>query len=132
MTQAITPFIRRMLLADALASGATAILLLAGAGPLAPLLAISAGFMFRAGLVLAVFVAFLVVLSCRTTAPRLVLLDVVLVNLLWVVASIAVLAAGIVAPNTLGTLFILAQALAVAVLAALQWMALRRPAPVAA
>jgi len=124
--QPITPLMRKALLADALLSGATAILLLVGARPLESLLAIPAGFLFRAGLVLAAFVAFVLVLSRCKAAPRILLLDVVLINALWVLASVAVLAAGVLTPNTLGTLFVLVQAFAVAVFATVQTLALRR------
>jgi hypothetical protein len=50
----------------------------------------------------------------------------------WTVASFGILASGMVAPNLLGTLFVAGQALAVAALGALQYMALRRSPAVTA
>lgn len=125
MAQPVTPYLRKVLMADALVSGAAAVLMVAGAGLLAPLLALPAALLFWAGIALVPFVALLVVVARRQHAPRLVLLDIVLVNALWVVASFVILAAGLVEPNMLGTLFVVAQAGAVALLGALQFAGLR-------
>jgi len=125
MTLAISAFLRKALLADAFVSGAAAILMTAGAGLLGPLLDLPAALLFWAGLALIPFVAMLLVLARREAASRLLLLDIVLVNALWVVASFTIIGLGLVAPNTLGMLFIIAQALAVALFAALQLSALR-------
>jgi hypothetical protein len=48
-------------------------------------------------------------------------------NALWTAASFALLASGAVAPNALGVAFVVGQALAVAGLGGLQYLALRRP-----
>ncbi|WP_163269920.1 hypothetical protein [Chelativorans alearense] len=131
MTLAISPFLRKAFLADAFVSGAAAILMIAGAGLLGPFLDLPAALLFWAGLALIPFVGLLFVLARREAAPRLLMLDIVLVNALWVVASFSIMAIGLVTPNTLGVLFITAQALAVALFAALQFTALRS-APVTA
>jgi hypothetical protein len=47
-------------------------------------------------------------------------------NVLWVIGSVALMVGGWIAPNRLGYAFIGAQAVAVAVLAALELAALRR------
>lgn len=131
MTLAISPILRKSLLADAFVSGAAAILMIAGAGVLGPFLNLPSALLFWSGLALVPFVGLLFVLARREVAPRLLILDIVLVNLLWVVASFAIMMAGVVAPNTLGVLFITAQALAVALFAALQFAGMRT-APVTA
>jgi len=51
---------------------------------------------------------------------------VILINALWVAASIVLLLSGWVAPNALGTVFVIVQALAVAVFADLQYLGVRR------
>jgi hypothetical protein len=45
---------------------------------------------------------------------------------LWVVGSVALLISGLVAPTMLGTAFVIAQALIVAILAELQLLGLKR------
>ncbi|TKT81255.1 hypothetical protein [Aquamicrobium sp. LC103] len=125
MTVAITPFLKKTLLLDAAVSGAAAVLMAAGAGLLGPLLDLPVSLLFWAGIALFPFVGLLVVMARRETAPRLVLLDIVLINVLWVAASFAIMIAGIVSPNVLGVVFISAQALTVALFAALQFSGLR-------
>jgi len=125
MTHPVSPYMRKMLFADAFVSGAAAILMVAGAGPLGSFLELPPALLFWAGVVLFPFVALLIALATRESAPRLFLLDIVLINGLWALASIVILLAGLVTPNVLGTLFVVAQALAVALLGALQFTGLR-------
>lgn len=131
MSIAITPFLRKVLYLDAATSGAAGVLCIFGASFLAPLTGLPEGLLFWAGLVLVPFVAMLLALARRSAAPRLVLIDVAAINALWVAASLGLLASGLVEPNIIGILFVLAQALAVALFAALQFIALRA-APAAA
>ncbi len=51
---------------------------------------------------------------------------VIVANALWVVASIALLVSGEVAPTMLGYVFVIGQAVAVLGFAELQWVGLRR------
>jgi hypothetical protein len=132
-----TPFLRFALLGDAAASGATGLLLAAGAGSLAGLLDLPEALLRIAGLVLLPYAAFVAWLGTRKGGvPRNAVRAVVAINLLWALDSVLLLAAGPVAPNGLGIAFVLAQALAVMGFAALQWTALRgataAPAPAAA
>jgi hypothetical protein len=131
MSIAITPFLRRVLYLDAATSGAAAVLCIAGASLLAPFTGLPTGLLFWAGIVLVPFVAMLLVLARRTAAPKLMLVDVAAINALWVAASFGLLASGLVEPNIFGVLFVVAQALAVALFAALQFAGLRS-APMAA
>lgn len=128
MSQPITPYLRKVLLLDAAVSGAAGVLMIGGAGVLSGLLALPSTLLFWSGLVLVPFVAVLVAVARRSSAPRIVLIDIVGVNVLWVIASFAIMAIGIVQPNLLGVLFITAQALAVALFAALQAAGLRAAA----
>ncbi|WP_274424829.1 hypothetical protein [Chelativorans sp. YIM 93263] len=125
MTLAISAFLRKTLLVDAFVSGAAAALMITGAGLLGPFLNLPTALLFWSGLALVPFVALLFMLARREAAPRLLLVDIVLVNALWVVASFAIMAVGLVTPNILGVLFIGAQALAVALFAILQFAGLR-------
>jgi hypothetical protein len=112
-------------------SGAAALLLLGGASLLAPLTGLPSGLLFWSGVVLVPFVAALIVVARREAAPRLVLVDIVALNALWVAASFGLLASGLVQPSALGIAFVAAQALAVALFAVLQAIGMRR-APAAA
>lgn len=122
----ISPFLRSVLLVDAAASGAMALLLAAGAGFLGPFLGLPVSLLFWAGVVLIPWTALLLMLARRTKTSRLLFYDVVVINALWVAASLGILVGGLVEPNLLGTAFIIAQALAVAGLAVLQLAGLRR------
>lgn len=126
MRVTISPFLRLVLLLDAAASGAMALLLIAGASLLAPLLAMPQALLVWAGVLLVPWTILLVVLSRKPALPRLVLYDVVAVNALWVAASFGILVAGLVSPNLLGAAFIIVQAVAVAGFAVLQLVGLRR------
>ncbi len=121
--------LRFALLADAVASGATALLMIAGAGLLAPLLNLPQGHLLMAGLVLVPFVAFLAFTATRSVISRPAAHAIVELNLGWTIASFALLLSGWIAPNALGIAFIAGQALAVLALGTLQYVALRQTAP---
>lgn len=124
-------FQQRLLRVDALATGATALLLLAGADMLAPLLGLPAGLQRMAGLLCVPFVAWFALLSRRGSVPRGSMAAVVAVNFAWVAASLWVAFGGTWQPTGAGIAFVLAQALAVLAFAELGWMGLRaarRPA----
>ena len=57
---------------------------------------------------------------------------VVVINIIWAGGSLLTLAAGVLSPTALGLSFVIAQAIAVGVLAELQIVSLRRSAPVGA
>jgi len=125
MTSRPNTFLRYALLADALASGATGLLMAAGAGPLSRLLALPEPLLRWAGIVLLPF-ALIVGLAARAAEPsRSATLAIVVVNALWVLDSFALLAMGWVTPNGLGVAFVAAQAIAVGALAGAQVLGLR-------
>lgn len=126
MSITVTPFLRNVLHADALISGAAGLLMMLGAPLLSTLLDLPAELLFWAGVVLVPFVAMLVVIARSTLVSRLVMIDIIAINVLWVVASFGLLVSGVVAPNALGIAFVVAQSLAVAVFAELQVIAIRR------
>jgi len=129
MTINNTPFLRNVLLADAAVGGAAALLTIAGAGLLAPWLGLPRPLIFWAGVALLPIVVLLVSMARRPTVPRGWLREIVLINALWVIASVGILVFGLVTPNLLGVAFIVAQALAVGFFAALQFSALRQARP---
>ena len=131
MSFTLNPFLRQVLFVDAAVSGAAGVLMAAGAPFLSPLLGLPENLLFWAGLALFTFVALLIAVARRGKASRLILIDIVAINALWVAASFGLLISGAVQPTMLGYAFVIAQALAVALLAELQLIGLRRVAATA-
>jgi hypothetical protein len=121
-------FLRYALLADAIASGATGLLLIAGAGLLAGLLGLPTGLMREAGLLLIPYVAFVAYVGTRETISRPAVQAIIVLNLLWVAGSIALIGSSFVAPTAFGYAFVIFQAVVVGVFAELQLIGLRRAA----
>jgi hypothetical protein len=119
-------FLRRAILADAIFSGASAVLLTFGAGALALLLNLPEALLRETGLFLIAYAALVGWLGTRQSMPKPLVMIVIAGNAAWTLASIALLFSGAVTPNLLGEVFIAAQAIAVGVLAELQYIGLRR------
>ena len=122
-----TPLLRRALVLDGAASGGMAALLVLGASPLSEAFGLPEGFLRGVGLLLVPWVALLVWAVTRPQLARGVGVGIVVSNLAWVGASAWILLGGVVSPTTLGTSFVVMQAVAVAIFADLQWMGLRPP-----
>ncbi len=109
---------------DAAVCLAGAIGLLAAAGALASATGLPEGLLRGAGLVLLPWVAFLAWCASRARPPRRAVLAVVVLNLLWAVDSVLLLATGWVAPNGWFAALVLVQAAMGAGIAVLQALAL--------
>lgn len=120
-----TPMLRNALLLDGLLSGVTGLLLVLAAGWLGVFLELPRLLLLVAGSALLPFAALLVWLSNRAEISRQAIWAVIAVNALWVIDSLLVLVIGWVSPNLFGYAFVIAQALAVALLAELQWFGLK-------
>lgn len=121
-------FLRRALLADAVVSGAMALLLTFGAGVLTSLLNLPGALLLESGLFLIAYAAFVGLLGSRAAMPKALVLLVIVGNALWTLASVALLLSGAVSPNLLGVAFVVMQAIAVGVFAELQFIGLRKSA----
>jgi hypothetical protein len=119
-------FLRRAILADAIFSGFSAVLLTFGAGALAPLLNLPEPLLLETGLFLITYAALVGWLGTRQSMPKALVISVIAGNAAWTLASIALLFSGAVTPNLLGEAFVAAQAIAVGALAELQYIGLRR------
>src|ERR1044072_7865286 len=119
-------FLRYALLADAVASGATGLLMIAGADLLTGLLGLPVALMRESGLLLVSFAAPGALVGARETISRPAVQAIIALNVLWVVGSIGLQTSGWVAPTALGYAFVIAQAVAVGVFAELQFVGLRR------
>jgi hypothetical protein len=117
-------FLRSVLWADAASGAATAVLQLAATDVLAQSLALPRGLLLASGAVLWLFVALAASLASRPLVPAGPLKVLVIGNWLWVAGCLGLLLSG-VAGSTLGQAYLVMQAVAVAVLAELQWMGLK-------
>lgn len=118
--------LRRAIQLDALATAAMAALLIAAAAPLSQWLHLPQNLLLGAGLLLVPYVAFLGWLLSRERISAPQAWSVIAINACWAIDSAILLLSGWVAPNALGMAFVVAQALAVAVFAELQYFGLRR------
>jgi hypothetical protein len=121
-----SPLLRKALLADALLSGITGLVLLLAAGPLATLEGLPVGLLRWSGIILIPFAAFVAWLGTRERVQRPLVFAVVACNALWALDSVLLLVTGWVEPTILGEVFVLGQAAVVAVLAELEFFGLRR------
>src|SRR5258708_878566 len=119
-------FLRRALLADAIFSGVSAVLLTLGASALASLLNLPEALLRETGLFLVAYAALVGWLGTRPSIPKPLVWIVIAGNAAWALASIALLFSGWVAPNLLGEAAVAMQAIAVGVFAELQYVGLRR------
>lgn len=118
--------LRFALLADAVASGATGLMMIAGADLLTGLLGLSAALMREAGLLLVPYVALVAFVGIRQAIPHGAVKAIIALNIAWVAASVGLLMSGTVAPTVLGYAFVIFQAVVVGVFAELQFIGLRR------
>ncbi|HEY8368197.1 MAG TPA: hypothetical protein VIM86_02675 [Thermodesulfobacteriota bacterium] len=117
--------LRRSLILDAVVSGVTGLLLVAGATRLAGLLGLPEALLRWAGASLLPFAAFLACLGTRALTPRPAVRAVVAYNALWAIDSVLILALGWVTPTPLGIAVVAVQAAAVAALAGAQYVGMR-------
>jgi len=118
--------LRRATQLDAVATAAVAALLIAAAAPLSQWLHLPQNLLLGAGLLLVPYVAFLGWLLSRERISTAQAWAMIAINACWVIDSALLLVSGWVSPNALGVAFVVAQALAVAVFAELQYFGLRR------
>ncbi|OKO86907.1 membrane protein [Bradyrhizobium sp. NAS80.1] len=119
-------FLRRALLADAVFSGIAALGFTFGAGAFAALFNLPETLLRETGLFLIAYTALVGWLASRSAVPKMLVMLVVAGNAAWTLASIALLFSGAVAPNLLGELMVVAQAIATGVFAELQYVGLRK------
>jgi hypothetical protein len=116
---------RLVLKLDAVVTGANGVAYLAAAKPLEDLLGVSAELMRPIGAFLVLFAAAVWFVATRRMVPRAAVLAIATANAVWALGSLVFAAAGASSPNTVGTVWVLLQALVVAGFAALQALASR-------
>ncbi|MBS4083875.1 MAG: hypothetical protein KGZ73_10020 [Rhizobiales bacterium] len=126
MTFVPSLFLRRVLQLDAAATGATGLLLLGGTSFLHSLLNLPVSLLTYAGIFSVGWALALGIASLRERLSQSFVWTIIIANVAWVIGSVALLVSGYVSPSFLGYAFVIAQALAVDIFAALQFFGLRR------
>lgn len=119
-------FLRNVLWADAAAGAGSSLLHLLGAGLLAELLGLPHGVLVMSGMALLVYVAAATYLAVCDPIPRAGVGMLIAANWAWVGACAVVFIMNASALTALGQAYVVVHALAVAVLAELEWFGLRR------
>jgi hypothetical protein len=122
----MTPFLRRALKADAWISAAAGVAMTLGSTVLQDELHLPSSLLLAAGLALFPWAGFLLWLAAKAAVPSAAVWTVIALNAVWIVDSAWVSLGGSFQPNALGHAFIAAQALAVLVLAELEFIGLKR------
>lgn len=120
------------LLADAVSSALSGVLLVAGAGYLANLLNLPQSLLFYAGIAFLPFAAFVAWTATRPEIPRGFAWGIVALNVVYVLECVIGVEAGFLNANLMGNIFVIGQALAVAGLACAEtWglIVMRRAVP---
>ena len=121
-------FLRNVLWLDALTCLSTGAASLAFGSLLAGPLGLPLGLLQGSGAVLLLVAAFIAFAAKNTPQLRWPVWGVVIGNAAWVLESILLLVGDSVQPTTLGTVYVIAQAVIVAVIAELEFAGLRRSA----
>jgi hypothetical protein len=132
MRSTLSPFLRRVLWFDAATCLITGTVFLAAGAAVERLLAIPAPLARALAVVLLAFGAFVAWVGMRRELMRPAVWAIVLANASWAVESVLALVFGWLQPDALGQWFVMAQAAAVAVIAELQFIGLRRARAAAA
>ena len=123
--------LRLILKLDAVVTGVNGIAYLALAGPLEDLLGVAPELTRPIGAFLVLFGAAVWFVATRPAVPRMAVADIAAANAVWALGSVAFAATGASSPATVGTVWIVLQALVVGGFAALQALAMRSDGAVA-
>jgi hypothetical protein len=121
----LTFFLKRVLMLDAASCLGMGALLAPAAGVLSPLFGLESSLLLGAGAVLIPTGLFILWVATRAQIRPLFVYLVIAGNFIWVLESL-LLVRGAAEINGLGTAFLVAQAVAVAGLALLEWIGARR------
>jgi len=119
-------FLRTVLLVDAATCVVMGLLMTGGSSIVAGVTQLPANLLASAGLSLFPIAAFIAFVATRTLTSPFGVWAVIVGNIGWVAGSLWLLFSGTIAPNGLGHAFVLAQAIAVAILVELEIMGVRR------
>lgn len=123
---ALSSYLRKALLADAVVSGAAALAMIGGADFTHGLLGLPSALLFWSGVALIPFVVMLAMVVRAGRAPGGLIVTIIALNFGWVAGSLFVAFGPAFAPSLLDQVFVVAQAATVAIFAELQIIGLRR------
>lgn len=123
---ASTTFLRRVLALDAASCALLGLLLVLDGAALSPLFGLGERLLFGAGLLLLPVAAFIAWLASRPSPPSLLVWLVIVGNIAWTAESFLLVATESGRITALGMAFVAAQAVAVLVVALLEYAGLRR------
>lgn len=109
-----------------MSNGITGLLLAFAAAALTGPLGLPVGLLRWSGIILIPFAVFVALLRAQERVQRPLVFAVVACNVLWALDSVLILFIGWIEPTLLGEVFVLGQAVVVAVLAELEFVGLRR------
>lgn len=121
-----TPLLRWTLEFDGIVTALNGLVYVLAAGWVGDQLGLPAALLYPAGALLAVMGAFVFFVSTRREAPVLWVGAIIVLNAVWAIDSVVVVAAGWFDPTTAGTTWILLQAALVAGFVVLQYAGLKR------
>lgn len=122
----VSNFLRYVFLADAATCAACALLLTIGGDFLQNILGLPASLMFYAGASLFPFAAFLIYAASGRSISKPIVWLIIGLNLLWTIDSSLLLISGYVSPTVFGYVFVIFQAVGVAIFADLEFVGLRK------
>lgn len=122
----ISDFLRYVLFADAITCIACGLLLTIGSAFLHNILGLPPALMLYAGISLFPFAAFLIYAATRKSVSKPIIWLIIGLNLLWTIDSLLLLVSGYAAPTFLGYIFVIFQAIGVAIFADLEFIGLRK------
>jgi hypothetical protein len=126
--QTVSPsrFLKHALIADAIVSGGVAVLQLAAAPVLSPMLSLPRVTLVDTGVFLVAYTALLMVLATRSRVRIWLISAVVVGNVLWAIGCGGLLLTGTLSPNALGVAYVLLQVIAVLGFAGWEYAGLMR------
>jgi len=126
-----SPLLKSALVADAVVTGAAAVLQLAAASWLSELLALPRTLLVESGTFLVAYTLLLIVLARSTSVSSVIIAAIVLGNIAWGAGCIGLLITDALSPSGLGVAFVIMQAVAVLVFATLEYLGVKISEPLA-
>ncbi len=132
MSFTASPFLRRVLLADGVATTGGALFLILSGAALGAMIGVSATGLREIGLGLILYGLLVIRLSIRASLPRSAVWAIIVLNALWAAGTALLLLSASITPASPGYGLVLGQAVATAMAADLEYIGLRRSAVAAA